>query len=451
MKMIRLFIALAALAGVAVAATAQTSPEAGGDWRATLPTGGVQLRIAMHLGATSTFDSPDQGAFGIPARMVGEGRHIMVTIEKIGVFEGDLSDDGQMLIGALKRGAASTPLTFVRGKFVAANRPQMPAKPYPYRSEEIGYDNRQRPGVHLAGTLTLPVGAGPFPAVLLITGSGAQDRDETIFEHKPFLVLADYLTRRGVAVLRVDDRGIGSSTGASANDTTVDLATDVEAGVSWLKTHREIDPARIGLLGHSDGGVIAPLVASRDPAIAFVILWAGPGVPGADVIVEQVRAIALAAGASAGEAEKSAAVQRAMLDAIMKAPDAGAARVGAIRALVDRGGPAPSEGSLQALTSPWYRYFIAHDPGPALRALKVPVLALLGGKDVQVTASQNAPALREALRGNPHARVVELPNLNHLFQTAITGSVDEYGKIEETISPGALKIIGDWMLDRAAR
>jgi len=135
----------------------------------------------------------------------------------------------------------------------------------------------------------------------------------------------------------------------------------------------------------------------------------------------------------------------------MKAPDAGAARVGAIRALVDRGGPAPSEGSLQALTSPWYRYFIAHDPGPALRALKVPVLALLGGKDVQVTASQNAPALREALRGNPHARVVELPNLNHLFQTAITGSVDEYGKIEETISPGALKIIGDWMLDRAAR
>ncbi len=451
MKMARFFTALAALLSASSAATAQTPQQGGGDWRATMSTGALQLRVAMHLGATSTFDSIDQGAFGFPARMVSEGRHLIVTIEKVGVFEGDLSEDGQMLIGALKQGARSTPLVFVRGTFVAANRPQMPVKPFPYRSEEVGYDNSQHPGVHLAGTLTLPAGTEPFPAVLLITGSGSQDRDGTIFEHKPFLVLADYLTRRGVAVLRVDDRGMGGSTGASPNDTTADFATDVETGVAWLKTRREIDPARIGLLGHSEGGVIAPLVASRDPSIAFVVLLGGPGVPGADVIVEQVRAIALASGTPASKAEKAALVQKALLDAIVKSPDAMAARAAASKALSDHGAPAPDEATLRQLTSPWYRNYIAHDPRPPLRAIKRPVLALLGGKDTQVTASQNAPALREALRRNPHGRVVELPNLNHLFQTAITGSVDEYGKIEETIAPEALKIIGDWIIDRMAR
>lgn len=451
MKAIRHIVAATVFLSAPLAACAQVAPDASGDWRGTLQAGAIKLRLAMHLGETSTFDSLDQNALGLPARMSAEGRRVTVTVDKVGVFEGEISEDGRTLAGSLKQGPMTTPLSFERGAFAAVHRPQTPAPPFPYRSEEVGYDNLKRPGIHLAGTLTVPAGLGPFPAVLLITGSGAQDRDETIFEHKPFLVLADYLTRRGVAVLRVDDRSIGGSTGGSLNDTTADFATDVEAGVSWLKARSEIDPTRIGLLGHSEGGEIAPLVASQDESIAFVVLWAGQGVPGADVVVEQVRAIALAGGASAAEANRSALIQRGLMDALLKAPDAEAARAAAVAYFSDRGEPAPAEPTLRQLTSHWYRHFIAYDPQPALRTIKAPVLALLGEKDIQVTVAQNAPALREALQGNRDAQVVALPNLNHMFQTATTGAVDEYGKISQTIAPEALSLIGDWILAKSAR
>lgn len=440
---------IAALLGLSLAAWAQTAPDPSGDWRGTLQAGAVQLRVAMHLGQTSTFDSPDQGALGLPARMTVEGRRVTVNIEQVGVFAGELSQDGKTLVGTFRQGGASLPLSFERGTFGAAQRPQTPQPPFPYRSEEVGYDNPQRPGVHLAGTLTVPPGAGPFPAVLLITGSGAQDRDETLFEHKPFLLLADHLTRRGVAVLRVDDRGVGGSTGATPNDTTADFATDVEAGIAWLKTRREIDARRIGLLGHSEGGVIAPLVASRDESIAFVVLLAGPGVPGADLIVEQVRALALAAGAPAAAADQSAALQRGLLDVVMRHSDEAAARKAIAAYFAERGAPVPDAATMGQLLSPWYRYYIAHDPRPALRALKVPVLALLGGKDLQVPLAQNLPALRDALQANPRSQVVALPALNHLFQTAATGSVEEYGRITETIEPSVLERIAGWILANA--
>ena len=442
----RIWIALAAMLVVSLSAHAQSAPDPTGDWRGTLQAGAAKLRLALHLGETSTLDSLDQGAMGLPARMTVEGRRITITIDQVGSIEGELSADGSTITGFLNQGGARLPLSFERGTFAAAQRPQTPVGPFPYRSEEVGYDNPQRPGVHLAGTLTIPPGSGPFPAVLLITGSGAQDRDETLFEHKPFLVLADYLTRRGVAVLRVDDRGLGGSTGASPRDTTADFATDVEAGVAWLKKHRAIDADRIGLLGHSEGGAIAPLVASRDDAIAFVVLLAGPGVPGADVIVEQVRAIAQAAGAPPAIAAQNAAMQRGLMDLLLKTPDDAAAQAAITAYFASHGAPAPAEPVIAQLLSPWYRHYIAHDPRPALRALKMPVLALLGGKDIQVTTAQNLPALREALQGNPRARVVELPGLNHLFQTATTGGVEEYGSITETIAPAALELISDWIV-----
>lgn len=206
----------AMLAAAPAVGVAQSSADPVGDWMATVKVGAVSLRTALHLGdQTSSFDSPDQGVVGLPAHMTRQGPHVVVAVDKVGVFEGDLSADGVTLAGVFKQGPASIPLTFSRGAFAARNRPQTPAKPYPYRAEEVGYDNPAHPDVHLAGTLTLPNGKGLFPAVLLITGSGTQDRDETIFEHKPFLVLADALTRRGIAVLRVDDRGAGGSTGAS--------------------------------------------------------------------------------------------------------------------------------------------------------------------------------------------------------------------------------------------
>jgi pimeloyl-ACP methyl ester carboxylesterase len=300
--------------------------------------------------------------------------------------------------------------------------------------------------VHLAGTLTVPEGPGPFPAVLLITGSGSQDRDETIFEHKPFLVLADDLTRRGIAVLRVDDRGVGGSTGGSPNDTTADFATDVEAGVAWLKACMEVDPKRIGLIGHSEGGVIAPMVAARDPAVAFVVLWAGSGVRGAELLAAQARAVAVASGAPPAAADEIFRHQSQMLQSVAGAPDAARARAALVKVAADADLPPPTDEAIASLTVPWTRWFIAYDPAPALRALKIPVLALIGGKDVQVLPEQNIPALRAALAGDAKAQVLELPGLNHLFQTAGTGGPAEYGKIEETIAPAALKLIGDWIV-----
>jgi uncharacterized protein len=450
LKIFRL-LAAAALLGTASLTWAQGALDPAGDWHGTLQVGPAKLRLAMHLGETSTFDSLDQGALGIPATLKKDGRRITLTIAQIGVFDGVLSEDGKTITGALQQGPATMPLSFERGAFAAAKRPQTPVAPFPYRTEEVGYDNPQRPGVHLAGSLTIPAGTGPFPAVLLITGSGAQDRDETLFEHKPFLVLADYLTRRGVAVLRIDDRGMGKSTGATPNDTTADYATDVEAGIAWLKSRREIDAKRIGLLGHSEGGAIAPLVASRDKSVAFVVLMAGPGVPGADVVVEQVRVLARAAGAPEAAAIQSARTQRGIMDAVLKAPNAEAAAAAVKSFFASLGAPPPNDATLRQLTSAWYRHFIAYDPRPALRAVNVPVLALLGGKDVQVTAAQNKPALSEALQGNRDAQVLEMPNLNHLFQTATTGAPEEYGTIAETMSPAVLQRVGDWILAKAGR
>ena len=414
-----------------------------GDWRGTLQAGAVKMRIALHLGENSTMDSPDQGASGVPARMTHDGPNITVAIAGVGSFEGSLTEDGKTLSGALVQGAARMPITFERGVFSAAKRPQTPTKPYPYREVEARYDNPMRAGVKLAGTLTLPPGTGPFPAVMLITGSGPQDRDETILEHKPFLVVADDLTRRGIAVLRVDDRGTGGSTGAGQADTSVDYASDVDAGLAWLKARSDIDPKRVGLIGHSEGAVIAPMVAAHDPSVAFLVLWAPPAVPGRDVVVEQVRGLNVAAGAPPEAVARSVAFQGALLDAIMAAPDPKSALDEGTK-VARAAGIEPSQ--LRSMVRPWYRYFLAHDPAGPLRALRIPVLALLGGKDTQVTAEQNLEPLRIALTSNPKAQVAVLPNLNHLFQTARTGSVNEYGQIEETVAPIALKRIGDWVI-----
>lgn len=446
MRILRLLALVVSMALAPLAASAQTA-DPSGDWRGVLAVGAVNLRVAMHLGAASTIDSPDQSAFGMPAQMAATGRRVTVTVPSIGaVFEGDVSEDGARLVGEWRQGGQSFPFTLERGVFAAANRPQTPAAPFPYHAEEVGYDNAQRPGVHLAGTLTIPEGRGRHPAVLLITGSGSQDRNETLMEHQPFLVLADYLSRRGFAVLRVDDRGVGGSTGATANDTVHDYVADVEAGVAFLKARRDIDRRRIALIGHSEGGLIAPLVASRDRSIAAVVLWAGPGVRGADVLVEQLRAIMTASGASGEAIEAATRNQRAVMDALLAAPDTETARTAVTNALASVGQPAP-EAQVSRLASPWFRTFVAYDPAPTLSGLRMPVLALLGGKDVQVVAAQNEPALRAALAGNRRARVVTLPGLNHLFQTANTGAVTEYAQIEETIAPEALQAMGDWLTE----
>lgn len=447
-----IWIGLALLLAVwGMGATAQsTAPDPSGDWRGTISLGAVKLRAALHLGDTSTFDSPDQGVRGMPARMTVDGRNVTVNIEGLGVFAGTLSADDNVLEGVLTQGQAAIPIRFERGVFSVANRPQTPIAPFPYRVENVSYDNIEQPDVRLAGTLTSPRGRGPFPAVLLITGSGPQDRDETVFDHKPFLVLADALTRRGIAVLRVDDRGVGGSSRGRQHPTTADFATDVEAGLAWLRRRNDIDPSRIGLIGHSEGSLTATMIASRDQAVAFALLWAGSGVSGQQLLVEQARALSLSSGASQETAQNVAELQRAVLEAVIAEPDVARLRTSLSRITASRGVAPIGEDAARALSSPWYRHFLTFDPAPALRNVRVPVLALLGGRDVQVPADQNAPVLRAALGSNRGATVEVLPGLNHLFQTAQTGAPDEYGSIDETIAPFALARMVDWVVEKAA-
>ena len=428
-----------------------------GDWDGKLDAGALKLRIILHVhtqdGATqASVDSPDQNANGLPATVTLSGDHVNLSAQGApGSFEGDLSADGASLAGHW----SGAPLTFVRRAPGAAaatlNRPQTPAKPYPYREELVSYDNTAA-HVRLAGTLTLPRGPGPFPAAVLIAGSGGHTRDESVFGHAVFLVLADHLTRHGIAVLRYDKRGLGGSGGDFATATSRDFASDAEASLAYLRTRPEIDPRRIGLIGHSEGGVIAPMVAQQDPSLAFLVLMAGSAVPGDQIIMAQARAIASAAGAPEAAVEANAVIERKFLDAVMAARDRASAETAARAVLKAAGLPdAAIEAQARAASSNWYRFFLTYDPVPALRGLRLPVLAVIGSKDLQVPPALNLPAFRAALKSDPNAEILELPDLNHLFQTAQTGAPSEYGEIEETLSPKALDVITGWISERTKR
>jgi len=302
--------------------------------------------------------------------------------------------------------------------------------------------------VTLAATFTIPQGTGPFPAVLLITGSGPQDRDETLLGHKPFLILSDYLTRHGIAVLRADDRGTAQSTGDFSKGTTADFATDVEAGVAYLKTRSEVNPRKIGLIGHSEGAVIAPMVAISDKDVAYIVMMAGTGVPGDQVIVAQGKAIQIANGKNPEEAANDAAKEREIMTLVETEKDQSVLEK-ELREKMKGDVPDAQIGmQISQITSPWFRYFLTYDPATALRKLTCPVLVLNGSLDKQVLPDQNLPVIRKALEesGNKHFEIDELPGLNHLFQTAKTGSPAEYAQIEETMSPVALEKISSWIL-----
>jgi len=304
------------------AAPAQSTADVQGTWLGTLDAGGVRLRVAFEIsnaasGLTATMDSLDQGAKGIPVAAVNYRRPALtMAVTAIGgTYRGELAADGETISGTWSQGGALLPLVLKRVKqteLPAPRRPQMPVKPYPYHEEDVVIDNATAK-VKLAGTLTVPQGPGPFPAVLLITGSGPQDRDESLMGHKPFLVLADHLTRQGIAVLRLDDRGVAKSTGDFAAATTADFSTDAESGFLYLLSRREIEPHKVGLIGHSEGGLIAPMVAARNEKVAFIVLMAASGVPGDDVLVEQVRMMAMASGAPRDQVATMTTLQREVL------------------------------------------------------------------------------------------------------------------------------------------
>jgi hypothetical protein len=433
-----------------------------GAWLGTIDMGTAKLRIVFHIvntadGLTATADSPDQGAKGIPVTSVARNdSSLKLEMKGLGaVFDGKISPDLQTITGTFSQNGGNFPLVLSRVKDAAQlerPRPQNPLRPYPYRDEEVAYGNKAQ-GIHLAATLTIPKGSGPFPAVLLITGSGPQDRDESLMGHRPFLVLADYLTRRGIVVLRADDRGVGKSTGDFSKATTADFATDAEAGLAYLRTRHEANPHELGLIGHSEGAVIAPMVAARNPDVAFIVMMAGTGVRGDEVIPGQVEAILEANGKSHEEAKKRAEEEEQILtlseheknDSVFEAQ---------MRKI--SGGKIPNAqlgAQIKEIRSPWFQYFIQYDPALALRKVTCPVLAINGAKDRQVLPAQNLPAIRQALEaaGNTHFEIDEMPGLNHLFQTAKTGSPSEYAEIDETISPVALEKISSWILKQAGQ
>ncbi|MFN0086778.1 MAG: alpha/beta hydrolase family protein [Blastocatellia bacterium] len=437
-----------------------------GSWEGVLDVGAAKLRLVVRItkgadgGLAAKMDSLDQGAMDLPVDAVTrtnaavhfEMKRLMVT------YDGTLNNAATEIAGNFKQGAATFPLTLRRSsKSATLNRPQEPKPPYPYVEEEVAYDNKAD-AVKLGGALTLPAGKGPFPAVILITGSGAQDRNESLLGHKPFLVLSDYLTRQGIAVLRVDDRGIGKSTGSVANSTSEQFAADVLAGVEFLKSRKEIDPKRIGLIGHSEGGLIAPMVASRSADIAFIVLMAGTGLTGEEILYLQGELIARANGAGDPEVAKQRASQEAMFRVLREEKDNAAAekrmlsefarqRAAAADTEKDEYNEQAFQAQVKQVLTPWFRYFLSYDPRPALKKVKCPVLAINGEKDLQVPPDENLREIDAALKaaGNRDVTIAKLPNLNHLFQTCKTGSPTEYAQIEETFSPVALKMIGDWI------
>ncbi len=443
--------------------------ELAGIWEGTLSVSTVKLRIVFHIEKSddgkfsAKMDSPDQGVAGIAVSSVTlSGKKVNFQVTAIGgYYEGELQSDSPVIKGEWHQGGRSFPLELKKtDKVEELKRPQEPKPPFPYKSEEVTYPNKAA-GIKLAGTLTVPEGNGPFPAVLLITGSGRQNRDEELFGHKPFLVIADYLTRLGIAVLRVDDRGIGGSTGDFGASTSKDFAGDVMAGVEFLKSREEINPKEIGLIGHSEGGMIAPMVAAETNDVAFIVLLAGPGLPGYKLLYLQTKLISEASGESKEEAEKSADLNAKLYDVIRTEKDSAAATEKLTKILNDFYSSLSekkkkeigdkdefNKRQIRVLMSPWFRFFIAYDPVPALEKVKCPVLALDGSLDLQVPPEQDLSAIKKALElgGNKNFETIEIPGLNHLFQTAKTGAPSEYPKIEETFSPKALKIMGDWIL-----
>lgn len=439
-----------------------------GDWAGTL-NAGMKLRLALHFANTAGvwsgfMDSIDQGANGIPLSAVTvNGTKLHFEISSInGYYDGTLN--GDTINGSWSQNGNVLPLDLARGdasKMPGPNRPQEPKPPFPYRSEDVTVPGPG--GITLAGTFTAPNGNGPFPAVVLITGSGAQDRDEFVEGHRPFLVLSDYLTRQGIAVLRCDDRGFAKSTG-DPDATTEDFTQDALAEVAFLKTRKDVDVTKIGLVGHSEGGMIAPIAAARSKDIAFVVMMAGPGVNMGELFERQIadltRATAgdVVAGYSASavhrmcQIAKSATdttVMQKQLDAVA---DSLATQVGALDPSALEAARQQAHGLTTLVGSKWFRYALTLEPQETLRQVKQPVLAINGSLDMQVAAKLNLPAIEKALKegGNKDVTVQELAGLNHPFQTAKTGSPAEYAAIEETMSPVALKTISDWILAHTA-
>ena len=403
---------------------------------------------AAENGYSATLDVPAQGAFDVPVdKTVFQDNHLQLTLSAMGAnYSGTLK--GEAIEGEFTQHGMTFPLNLAKGEKEAPKvRPQDPQPPFNYRAEEVTFTNKKE-GNTLAGTLTIPDGDGPFPALVLVSGSGQQNRDEELMNHRPFWVIADYLSRRGVAVLRYDDRGMGGSTGEVLNATSMDFSYDAEAAFDFLLNRKEINASQVGILGHSEGGIINFMVAERRPEVAFLVSLAGPAVNGIEVLKEQQAAILRAQGMSEEMVQFSGNANAQMFDII----EASSSREEAdtlLRQLLKGWGynEELTEQTVGQMASPWMYYFLKYDPTDAIVKTTCPALLLNGSKDLQVIASQNLPAYERIIaeHGKTNLTLRELPDLNHLFQHCETGSPTEYVTIEETISPEVLEAIVEFV------
>lgn len=443
-----------------------------GDWFGYIPTQNANLKLVFHIDAIpverqenegvfkGSMDSPDYGTFGLNLNgvTVNENKVIFdLNIFKIW-FEGKLCSTDS-LVGTFKQGDIVFPLTLRKSSAPlprSPNRPQEPKGPFPYKSKEIKFKNHEQ-DIELAGTLTLPEGNGPFPAVVLVSSSGAQNRNEEIMSHKPFWVIADYLTRNGIAVLRYDDRGVGESSGDFTKATTADFAFDAQAAVQYLKDHRKIIPSKIGIIGHSEGGMIASMVASADPDIHFIVMLASPGIPIDQMLLQQNEHAQVLSGVNPQEIAIRTELLRKFYDVLLNEPDDTKAKASIEAIIVKHQESMPKEiadqikkeipETMAILLSPWFKYFIQCNPQSFLKQVKCPVLAMNGSKDSQVIPIENLNGIRQSLldAGNQQIYTYIMPSLNHMMQYCDTGALSEYVKIEETISPEILQIVSDWI------
>jgi uncharacterized protein len=455
------------------AATAQTSSKFSGSWEGSLAVGSTPLRIVFNIrengngGLITTADSPDQGAFGMKCDTTWfTGKEITIEMKSLNAsYKGRLVTDTS-LVGAFSQGA-SLPLMLTKTGAAppeAPKRPQEPKPPYPYKSEDITY-NDPKGSRQYGATITIPPGSGPFPAALLITGSGPQNRDEELFGHKPFAVVADALTRNGFVVLRVDDRGVGKTTGPFEGSTTADFAGDARISLQYLLSRPEVDKSKTGLIGHSEGGMIAPMVAANRDDINFIILLAGPGVKIPQLLAEQNAAISRQSGISEpaitsyidiySRAAKNIAATSDSVTAMNKTREAirewrqktDTAILNELRLNSAGADEQMAIALFSGMRDKWFRYFYSFDPANYLQSLRCKVLALNGSRDIQVISSSNLAGIEASLKKSKSKlfEVKELPGLNHLFQTCKTCSTAEYGQLEETFAPVALTEINNWL------
>jgi pimeloyl-ACP methyl ester carboxylesterase len=436
-----------------------------GTWQAGLETNGMRYRLQLHIShdaqgkLIATMDSIDQGINGFRASQITQSdTAIHMELPAIrGTYDGEINSVRNSISGTWQQNGDSTPLTFKRSdQILELRRPQNPKKPYPYTEEECTFPNAKA-GISLAATLTLPHGAGPFPAAILLAGSGPLDRDEADSGHRPFLVLADHLTRKGIAVLRYDKRGIGKSSGPYDEATTADFAGDAEAALAFIKSRKEIDARRVGMIGHSEGGIIAPMIASRSNGLAWIVILAGPATKGEETLLLQSDLITRAAGMTTDQVAKSLDFDRKSYNLVRREKDR-AALENELQDLVKVSGLGPAlppafvQRQIHWTSSAWFRYFLDYDPVPALQQTKCPVLVLSGEKDLQVPPKENVPLIKKALEdvGNKDFQIVELPNLNHLLQHCYMGLPAESRAIEETFAPEALTTISDWIVKHSS-